>query len=138
MCQVISVKLKLDEPTRRIQTASSANPESLWTQDRLGPHLLKMSLKRTVTLKPVRQARPDLYLPRQLLTCSIQEDAIVSRSTEAGHIQSRGKGMLQISALLLYSAPCDPATDQPPTASIVPCSAPHCSPATRDAARSMG
>lgn len=142
---VISDKGKLDEPTWRVQTPTSANPESLLCgvgqiQDRLGSRLLKMLFKRTATGKT-----SDTSKTRSLLS-QLSDNTfnlggrcvIVSRSTEARQIHSRGKGTLEISALLLYSVPCDPATDQPPVASIVPCSAPHCSLAIGDGAHSMG
>lgn len=110
----------------------------VWCWSDPGQTIKKCHLKRQRQVTQVTQAGADLCFPNCLLTRLIQEDAVVSRSTEARHTQSRGKGTLEISAVLLCSAPCDPATDQPPAACIVPCPAAHCSLAMGDGAHSMG
>lgn len=134
MYQVILKNGKMDEPTWRIQIPTSANPDSVLCgvgqiQDRLGPHLLKTLLKRTATGNNDNRSETTTLLsqlPRNMFNpggCLV----ILSHSTEAKQIHSKGKCALKMCVLLFYFVPCDPAVYQTPVASIVSFSAPHCS-----------
>lgn len=145
MYRVISGNGKTDEPMRRIQIPTSANPDSVLCgighiRDRFGPYLLKMLLKRTATGNNENRSET-ISLLSQLSRNTFDPGGchvILSRSTEAKQIHSKGKCMLKISILLFYFVPCDPAAYRTPVASIVSFSALHCSLAIWDGAHSMG
>lgn len=98
-------------------------------QDRCGPHLLKKLLKRTPTDNNRSRSETTSLLsqlPRNTFKaggCPV----VLSHSTEAKPICSKGKRTLKMSILLFYFVPCDPAVHQTPVASIVSLSASHCS-----------
>lgn len=133
MSQVISGDGKMVEPMRRIQIPTSVNADSALCgvgqiQDRFGLHLLRILLKRTAKGNNSNRSETTFllsHLPHHSFNpegCHV----ILSCSTEAKQIHSKGKCTLEISILLFYFVPCDPAVYQAPVASIVS-SAPHCS-----------
>lgn len=135
----------MDEPMGRTQIPTFANPDAALggvhqIQDRFGPHLLKILLKRTATGNYANRSETTSrlsQLPHNTFNpggCHV----ILSHSTEAKQIHGKGKYMLKIPILLFYFVPCGPAVYQTPVASIVSCSAPHCSLAIGDGAHSMG
>lgn len=90
MCWVISGKVRFDEPTWRIQTATSANPESPLCgvgqiQDRLGPHLLKKAAPGKT--RTTSKTRPLL----SQLTCLTRRMPLSPAAQEPGTSTAEGK-----------------------------------------------